>query len=833
VGYKFNPFSGNFDIDNVGAGGGSYTDEQAQDAVFGAMVDSSSIDFQYNDVANTWTAVVLPAGVDHNSLANLAVGDPHTQYAIESALDNVAYTGSHTDLSAIGTNTHAQIDTHIADTSIHTPFTITSASDGQTLRYDSATSRWVNNSVIRNNGTVEINPTAVAANQPYCFLIDHAATNLIVNPSFEVNITDGWSATGVSTNTRDTTQAWIGSASLKIVSTAKDGGVISPSIAVSSNTSYVVSCYVKGNAGGESFYITATKNISGAVHSSNPTGAFDGLSIHNQINTEWSRVTLGFTTGASDTSVTIALRSRLATSQTIFVDAVLFEQKNLPSDTNEISFASSYFDGSMGLGYAWSGTAHNSSSTRSAGAKFLAPLATTANRGNFVLRTDGTIARCLFDAKEVQAGDFQGTRNEPFFPFTFTGNIKDNVLLSGISSGVVNVKNTANGVGLQVASAATTAFAFIVSADAVTSGACMGVFAPSDLTAMQAAGGKFFTFAGKGQGLDMYTWKVDSVQMGALGFRFQKNIVAYGGASQTATARAIAGTVSVTAGSPTVTTASGFLTNFKRGQAININNGGASNVIYTIASITSDTSLTLTSNYAGTTNAARTYAGLTEQYAPPVIHLEGNYGNHGTSGTISGDFVYGIYASGGNGQLHVMKSAARGVAVTPTADHTGNGLVTARQVLTNSGLIFGVNTETTMISGYTIPAYELTPGGAFRISFVGSALMDNLVRTLTWKVKLGGTTILTSTAVQVGVVGTVVYRGVIEIYAPTTTTQICSLSITGKDQASLLPGLTYSVSNITTTGTVDMRLDQALTVTAQADLAGQVITVSGVTTEIL
>lgn len=47
------------------------------------------------------SGVVLPAGVDHNSLANLTVGDVHTQYALESALgtmstqaaNNVAVTG--------------------------------------------------------------------------------------------------------------------------------------------------------------------------------------------------------------------------------------------------------------------------------------------------------------------------------------------------------------------------------------------------------------------------------------------------------------------------------------------------------------------------------------------------------------------------------------------------------------------------------------------------------------------------------------------------------------------------------------------------------------------
>lgn len=55
--------------------------EAAQDAVGTILTDSASVNFIYDDALETITAAVLPAGVDHNSLANLTVGDPHTQYA--------------------------------------------------------------------------------------------------------------------------------------------------------------------------------------------------------------------------------------------------------------------------------------------------------------------------------------------------------------------------------------------------------------------------------------------------------------------------------------------------------------------------------------------------------------------------------------------------------------------------------------------------------------------------------------------------------------------------------------------------------------------------------
>lgn len=66
---------------DVSTGGGGYTDEQAQDAVGTILTDSASVDFTYNDGANTITAVVLPAGVDHGGLGGLA-DDDHSQYAL-------------------------------------------------------------------------------------------------------------------------------------------------------------------------------------------------------------------------------------------------------------------------------------------------------------------------------------------------------------------------------------------------------------------------------------------------------------------------------------------------------------------------------------------------------------------------------------------------------------------------------------------------------------------------------------------------------------------------------------------------------------------------------
>lgn len=64
-----------------------FTDERAQDAVGGILTDTASINFTYDDAGNLITADVLPAGVDHGGLAGLA-DDDHTQYFMVTGRNN-------------------------------------------------------------------------------------------------------------------------------------------------------------------------------------------------------------------------------------------------------------------------------------------------------------------------------------------------------------------------------------------------------------------------------------------------------------------------------------------------------------------------------------------------------------------------------------------------------------------------------------------------------------------------------------------------------------------------------------------------------------------------
>ena len=61
----------------------SSLEEVVEDYIGAAMTDSSSIDFTYNDAAGTITAVVLPAGVNHDSLQNF-VANKHIDHSTVS-----------------------------------------------------------------------------------------------------------------------------------------------------------------------------------------------------------------------------------------------------------------------------------------------------------------------------------------------------------------------------------------------------------------------------------------------------------------------------------------------------------------------------------------------------------------------------------------------------------------------------------------------------------------------------------------------------------------------------------------------------------------------------
>lgn len=169
-------------------------------------------------------------------------------------------------------------------------------------------------------------------------------TNLITNPSFETNTT-GWVAFQ-STITRDTSEFYIGSASLKSVFT----GVGSSSIVadVTASQTYTASIWVKVPAG-NAFRLDLTER----------TSASDYVGIAQTTATgtgAWQRVTATRTFGSTGVKASVELVSTIA--QTIYMDAVQLEQSSTLGD---------YFDGdttdTADAAYDWAGTPKQSPST--------------------------------------------------------------------------------------------------------------------------------------------------------------------------------------------------------------------------------------------------------------------------------------------------------------------------------------------------------------------------------------------------------------------------------------------------------------------------------------
>lgn len=140
-----------------------FTNERVDDRMNGALlVGSTKLTKNYNDGANTLTLDVNESKV---TLSNLNGSVTDAQVPNTITLDNITQitTRSHTSLSDIGTNTHAQIDTHISNGNIHINHgaVVLTAGSGLTGGGDISTSRTftvaTNGSLLVTNDKVQLN----------------------------------------------------------------------------------------------------------------------------------------------------------------------------------------------------------------------------------------------------------------------------------------------------------------------------------------------------------------------------------------------------------------------------------------------------------------------------------------------------------------------------------------------------------------------------------------------------------------------------------------------------------------------------------------------------
>ena len=643
---------------------------------------------------------------------------------------------------------------------------------------------------------------AAYANIPYVAVFSEPTTNLVVNPKFAANITDGWGAYGTALRTLESS-GFLGSKSLKIVTQAANSGVISATMPVSANTHYIFSAWIKGAAGGETLQFAITGDNSGTVKSDS-----NGLNTPG-VTTVWKRYRWQATSNASDTTMTVRIAC-IATAKTIYVDGVQFEAKPANADTGA-SDPSPYCDGSLGAGHSWAGTADNSASSRTGGLQILSTMTANGLSG-LAIRPDGTIAGKLVFRSD--RGSFNAAllnADEPGFDFEFIGDMETALSSWGIEAGILRVENGSNGIASYVKSAVTTDSGSVFDFSSLTTGAGLVIYAPEDLTAMVAGDGKFLKFSGKAQGADIYQYGVEYIQQSNPGNLNAMAIRMYGGGGMTATDSANkTGLVASSSGSPTITGSGGavFLTEYLRGDQFQWQHNGTLWQQGTILSIESQTSLTLTANSTVATSTPRAHRSKTRQYKPARIQLEGNNANHHNE---VADHFYEIYPSGPDGQLHVLKSATIGATAGPTANGQGNALVTKKFIDSTANSFTDSTDENVIVEGYTLPGGSLGAGSALRITFAGQFTATTANQFLTFRVKLGGTTLVTGIG-SYPVAGDMNFRGVVDIVGVTTTSQKTSISVLANRDAGFV--FNYSAAGYAASA-VDLRASSALTITSE------------------
>ncbi|MGI9135457.1 MAG: phage head spike fiber domain-containing protein [Candidatus Nanopelagicales bacterium] len=190
-------------------------------------------------------------------------------------------------------------------------------------------------------------------------------TNLVTNPSFEVD-TAGWIRLGaLATLSRITTDSVFGTSSAQIVRATNTGGGVNQGLdtnstsyfSITPNQTYIASSYVKAVSGSPDLFINIAWHTAAGAYISET-----GITI-SSVGAVWQRISQSGTAPATAAFARILVRERVSASEaaaTWLVDAVLLEQ----SSTLNPYFDGSYADPAIAVQtQTWNGTANASTST--------------------------------------------------------------------------------------------------------------------------------------------------------------------------------------------------------------------------------------------------------------------------------------------------------------------------------------------------------------------------------------------------------------------------------------------------------------------------------------
>lgn len=217
-------------------------------------------------------------------------------------------------------------------------------------------------------------------------------TNLILNPSIEVNTT-GWIGSG-ATLSRITTDSFIGNAAAQLVclNVGNNRGLLGAGgatyrVPVVTNDTFTASAYVKNTVGTRNIFMQL-RGYAGASGGANLQSFTSTIAVNP---TGWTRLTVtGTFTNASVAFADLYIRtiSTGAIGDTFLVDGIMMEKAPAPVGT--------YFDGSLLATQPvyWTGTPHDSTSVRG------------GNAGTYVVAGDQTWATLDPYLSTFDSGDY-------------------------------------------------------------------------------------------------------------------------------------------------------------------------------------------------------------------------------------------------------------------------------------------------------------------------------------------------------------------------------------------------------------------------------------------
>ncbi len=193
--------------------------------------------------------------------------------------------------------------------------------------------------------------------------VAETTTNLITNPSCETGTT-GWgqlsTSGGCTVSVAQSTDTLYGSYSGQVTFSFGGSGsatfapVVYPHLSVSASTAYTFSLRYKVSSA-SSGAAAALYFVTWQTGYTNQSTA-SSTALDMTVDGEWRTVSGTITTGSGHIFLSPRINFSVANS-VILIDGVQVEQK---------AYATPYCDGSLGTGHSWSGTAHASTSSRTA-----------------------------------------------------------------------------------------------------------------------------------------------------------------------------------------------------------------------------------------------------------------------------------------------------------------------------------------------------------------------------------------------------------------------------------------------------------------------------------